>query len=111
MSHAAEFSTMHCQPMHGEAALDAQGLAAGLAALPDWKLVQGAIERTFTFADYHETIAFVNALAWVVHREDHHPDLAVSYNRCTVRLNTHDVDGISINDLIVAAKADTLLAQ
>ncbi len=55
-------------------------------------------------------MAFVNALAWVAHPEDHHPDLAVSYNRCAVRFNTHSVGGISINDFICAAKVDALLA-
>ena len=54
-------------------------------------------------------MAFVNAVAWIAHREDHHPDLAVSYNRCTVRLNTHSVGGISRNDFICAAQVDALL--
>ena len=54
-------------------------------------------------------MAFVNALAWIAHVEDHHPDLAVSYSRCTVRFNTHSVGGISINDFICAAKVDALL--
>jgi len=52
----------------------------------------------------------VNALAWIAHTEDHHPDLAVSYDRCVVRFNTHSVGGISINDFICAAKADALVA-
>ena len=55
------------------------------------------------------TMAFVNAVAWIAHREDHHPDLLVSYNRCTVRFNTHSVGGLSINDFICAAKVDGLL--
>ncbi|ODT30026.1 MAG: pterin-4-alpha-carbinolamine dehydratase, partial [Hydrogenophaga sp. SCN 70-13] len=50
-----------------------------------WKLIDGAIERTFRFANYHETMAFVNAMAWIAHREDHHPDAAFGYNRCTLR--------------------------
>ena len=64
---------------------------------PDgWKLIDGSIEKTYRFANFHETIGFVNALAWIANREDHHPDLAVSYNRCVVRFNTHDVNGISV---------------
>ena len=73
-------------------------------------LNNGAIEKTFPFKNYHETIAFVNALAWVAHTEDHHPDLTVSYARCVVRFNTHSVGGISVNDFICAAKADALVA-
>ena len=80
-----------------------------LASAPGWALVDGAIQKRYDFADYHRTMAFVNAVAWVAHAEDHHPDLLVSYNRCTVRYNTHSVGGISINDFICAAKLDALL--
>ncbi|MFN9030807.1 MAG: 4a-hydroxytetrahydrobiopterin dehydratase [Betaproteobacteria bacterium] len=97
--------------LEGHAAMTEAQVQAQLAAVPDWALVNGALERSYRFANYHETIAFVNALAFVVHREDHHPDLAVSYNRCTVRFNTHSVGGISENDFICAAKADALHAQ
>jgi len=85
-----------------------------LADLPGWKLSgdgdQVAIERTYTFADYHETIAFVNALAFVAHTLDHHPDLSVHYNRCVVRFSTHALHGISETDFECAARADALLA-
>lgn len=74
-----------------------------------WKLIDGALEKTFRFSDFHHTMAFVNALAWVAHREDHHPDLAVSYGHCTVRFNTHDVGGISVSDFFCAAAVDALL--
>ncbi len=80
-----------------------------LARAPGWALVDGAIQRRFDFADYHRTMAFVNAVAWVAHVEDHHPELVVSYARCIVRFNTHAVSGISINDFICAAKVDALL--
>ncbi len=81
-----------------------------LAAAPGWALVDGAIQKRYTFADYHRTMAFVNALAWVAHAQDHHPDLLVSYSACTVRFSTHSVGGISINDFICAAKVDALLS-
>ena len=69
-----------------------------------------AIEKTHSFKNFHETMAFMNALAWICYTEDHHPDVALSYSRCTVRFNTHSVGGISVNDFICAAKADALLA-
>lgn len=85
-----------------------------LADLPGWKLSGDgagvAIEKTFQFADYHETIAFVNALAFVAHTLDHHPDLSVHYQRCVVRFSTHVVQGISETDFECAARADALLA-
>ena len=73
-----------------------------------WKLIDGALEKAFTFANFHETMAFVNAVAWIAHREDHHPDLALGYSRCTVRFNTHDVSGISVSDFHCAGAVDAL---
>ena len=95
-------------------ALSATEIVASLARIDGWKLTGDgadvAIEKTFTFANYFETIAFVNAIAMVAHREDHHPDLSVHYNRCVVRFNTHDVGGISVTDFDCATQADALLA-
>ena len=81
-----------------------------LAQVSGWHLNQGAIEKTYGFKNYHETIAFVNALAWIAHTEDHHPALTVSYDRCVVRFSTDSVGGVSLNDFICAAKADALIA-
>ena len=85
-----------------------------LADLPGWRLSGDgddvAIERSFRFANYYETIAFVNALAFVAHALDHHPDLSVHYNRCEVRWRTHDVHGISDTDFECATRTDGLLA-
>ena len=84
-------------------------ISAQLSRIAGWALVDGTIQKRYDFADYHHTMAFVNAVAWVAHVEDHHPDLAVSYNRCTVRFSTHSVGGISVNDFICAARVDALL--
>lgn len=75
-----------------------------------WSLHDGgkAITREFEFDNFHETMAFVNALAWVAHRQDHHPDLEVGYDRCRVTWSTHAIDGLSENDFICAAKLDRL---
>jgi 4a-hydroxytetrahydrobiopterin dehydratase len=86
-------------------------IEAQLAELTGWRHVDGALERSFAFRDYYDTIAFVNALAWMVHREDHHPELLVQYNRCTVRWSTHSVGGISESDLICAAKTDSVYGR
>jgi 4a-hydroxytetrahydrobiopterin dehydratase len=76
-----------------------------------WKLIDGAIERQFRFEDFHRTMAFVNAVAWIAHREDHHPDVAFGYNRATLRFNTHDVNGISVSDFHCAGAVNALLAK
>ena len=95
---------------NGRACADTE-IAAQLAVLPGWSLRGDAIERSYAFRDYYQTIAFVNALAWVVHAQDHHPELVIGYNRCLVRWNTHSVDGISENDFICAARADAVFAR
>lgn len=100
----------HCTPLSGVPPMGDADIATHLAQVPGWTLSNGAIERSFRFKNFHETMAFANALAWICHREDHHPDLAVSYDRCSVRFNTHSVGGISINDFICAAKASSLIA-
>ena len=95
-------------PSHAMAASE---IDAHLREVSGWQLNgSGAIEKTFAFKNYHETIAFVNALAWVCHVEDHHPELLVGFDRCVVRFNTHSVSGISVNDFICAAKANALVA-
>lgn len=95
-------------------ALSATEIVTRLAAAPGWKLTGDgpdvAIEKTYTFDNYYETISFVNALAFVANAQDHHPDLSVHYNRCVVRFNTHDVKGLSETDFECAAQADALLA-
>ena len=99
-----------CQALAGTAPMNDAAVHDHLAHVSGWHLKDGSIEKTFSFKNYYETIAFVNALAWICNTEDHHPDLAVSYSRCVVRFNTHSVSGISINDFICAAKTDALVA-
>jgi 4a-hydroxytetrahydrobiopterin dehydratase len=104
-----ELAARRCKPLEGHPAMAEAEITAHLAQVTGWALVDGAIEKRYGFPDFHRTIAFVNALAWIANAEDHHPELLVSYNRCTVRFNTHSVNGISINDFICAAKVDALI--
>ncbi len=96
-------------------ALSPTEVVTRLITAPGWKLsgdgAAVAIEKTFTFANYHETMAFVNAVAFIAHQQDHHPDLSVHYSRCVVRFNTHDVGGISESDFDCAALVDGLVAS
>ena len=82
-----------------------------LKQIPDWTLNESATElcREFTFRNFHETMEFVNAVAWIAHHEDHHPDLEVHWGSCRVRYSTHAIKGLSDNDFICAAKIDALL--
>lgn len=100
---------------HQTEALPAPEVERLLGTLPGWTLANGKIERQFAFGDYHETLAFINDIAYVIHAEDHHPELIVTYNRCTVRFDTHSVNngkgGLSINDFICAAKINAIFQQ
>lgn len=101
----------HCAANPGERPYAPTEVEAQLTELPGWSYRDGSLERGFSFGNYHDTIAFVNALAWMVHREDHHPELAVGYNRCVVRWNTHSAGGITDNDFICAAKTDAVFGR
>lgn len=94
-------------------ALTATQVVAGLAKLEGWQLagdgVTVTIEKTFSFATYYQTISFVNAIVFIAHKQDHHPELTVHFGKCTVRLNTHDVGGISVTDFDCAASIDALI--
>lgn len=79
-----------------------------LQRLDGWAYTDGALTKTYEFRNYHETMAFVNATAWISHREDHHPDLTVGYRQCRVAYITHAIGGLSENDFICAAKLDAL---
>jgi 4a-hydroxytetrahydrobiopterin dehydratase len=98
-----------CKPCEGGVLpLEQAGIDRLLKELKGWEQSGKEIAKTFRFKNYHETMAFVNASAWISHREDHHPDLAVSYNQCRVRYSTHAIGGLSENDFICAAKIDSL---
>ena len=94
-------------------ALTAAEITTQLSQLTGWVLTgEGAnvaIEKTFRFANYYETMALVNAVALVAHTQDHHPDLSVHYNRCVVRFNTHDVNGLSATDFDCARRIEAML--
>ena len=108
-----QLSTRHCTPIAaGTPPLGGEQALRLLAQLhADWMLSgdNTSISRSFGFSNYYQTLAFVNALAWIAHGEEHHPDLEVGYNRCLVRYSTHAVGGLSENDFICAARIDALL--
>ncbi len=111
MNQACDLSKGKCKPCEGGVPPLTDNEADDLlATLDGWQRQGNLITKTCRFKNYHETMAFVNATAWVSHREDHHPDLAVGYNQCTVSYTTHAIGGLSENDFICAAKVDALLA-
>jgi 4a-hydroxytetrahydrobiopterin dehydratase len=104
-----QLASLRCDPKAPR--LSPAEIVAQLALVPGWQVVEdgAALSRTLTFADYWETMAFVNAVAWIAHGEDHHPDLSVHFDRCVVRYQTHTVRGLSQNDFVCAARVNALL--
>jgi 4a-hydroxytetrahydrobiopterin dehydratase len=80
-----------------------------LSELPGWSVEGGKLTKTFSFKDHYQTTAFANAIFWISHRQDHHPDLSIGYNKLTVRYDTHSIGGLSDNDFICAARVEALL--
>lgn len=107
---ACDLAQRKCKPCEGGVPpLDPQEIERLLQGLAGWEYIGGEIVRDFSFRNFHETMAFVNAVAWIAHREDHHPDLAVGYRHCRVCYSTHAIGGLSENDFICAARVDALL--
>jgi 4a-hydroxytetrahydrobiopterin dehydratase len=105
-------SGKHCRPCEGGVApLTPRQVDDLLKGMPGWQRLGNELVKTFVFKDYYRTIAFVNATAWVSHREDHHPDLEVGYRQCRVRYSTHAIGGLSENDFICAEKIDALYSS
>ncbi len=111
-SKTCSLENKHCVPCEGGVApLTASETQQSLTQLDSaWQVSTDnqQIFRDFRFKNYYQTIAFVNAIAWMSHRESHHPDLEVGYNHCLVRYTTHAIHGLSENDFICAAKVDAL---
>lgn len=100
-----------CRPCEGGVSpLAGHEVANLMKQLDGWHPAHNAIEKTYAFRDYYQTMAFVNAVAWLSHREDHHPDLSVGFKHCRVEYTTHAIGGLSENDFICAAKVDALFA-
>lgn len=105
----SDLTTKQCQPCaDGTPALTQPEIDRLLPQLTGWQQYDRLLSKTYRFKNYYQTIAFVNAVAWLSHREDHHPDLGVSYNECRVEYTTHAIHGLSENDFICAAKVEAL---
>lgn len=110
----SELENKRCKPCEkGASPLQADVVNTLLQEVADWSLNSESkeISRRFHFKNYYQTMAFVNAAAWIAHQEDHHPDMEVGYNHCHIRYSTHAIGGLSENDFICAAKINALLSD
>jgi 4a-hydroxytetrahydrobiopterin dehydratase len=110
MTTLCDLTNKKCKPCEGGVQpLSQDEINILIKQLDGWVQRDQTIGKIFEFKNYYQTMAFVNAVAWLSHREDHHPDLSVSYNKCHVEYSTHAIKGLSENDFICAAKVDALL--
>lgn len=109
----SDLSNKHCESCEGiGSALTAEQIKILMPQLNNkWQVSNDhcQIHRDFSFKNFYETMAFVNAIAWMANKENHHPDLKVGYNYCSVTYMTHALKGLTHNDFICAAKVDALL--
>ena len=109
-SHMEDLTQKKCKPCEGGIPpMSEKQIREYLRRVPGWEFLGGEITRSFAFKNYYQTTAFVNAVAWIAHSEDHHPMMEFGYKNCTVRYSTHAISAISENDFICAAKINTLL--
>ena len=109
MSEVCDLTGKQCKPCEGGTPpLSQDEINQLMKQLDGWVQYDRLIGKNYEFKNYYQTMAFVNAVAWLSHREDHHPDMAVSYNKCHVEYSTHAINGLSENDFICAAKVDAL---
>ncbi|MDY0135667.1 MAG: 4a-hydroxytetrahydrobiopterin dehydratase [Thiomicrospira sp.] len=112
MSDLPNLLSQRCQDIApNQKALVIPTIESYLNMLPGWDVTldYASIHKTFNFKNYHQTVAFVNAVTWIAHKEDHHPEICFGYNSCKISLKTHNIKGLSQNDMIMAAKINALL--
>jgi 4a-hydroxytetrahydrobiopterin dehydratase len=84
-------------------------LESDIKNLKNWKRVDNKLQRSLKFKDFVEAFGFVAKVALISEKMNHHPDLRIVYNNVDIELTTHDINGISKNDITLARKIDELM--
>lgn len=98
----------HCKANCSPTILSNEKIDLYLKEIPKWHATSNYknISRSFNFKDYHQTLSFINGIASIIHTENHHPNISFGYNNCTINYSTHSANGITLFDLICAAKIE-----
>ncbi|MBI2970964.1 MAG: 4a-hydroxytetrahydrobiopterin dehydratase [Candidatus Aenigmarchaeota archaeon] len=99
-----------CVPCEGGAApLTKKQIEPYRNQITGWELVDdAALRKKFRFKNFREAMAFVNKVAALAEQESHHPDIRIAWNKVTLELSTHAIQGLSENDFIMSAKINML---
>ena len=102
----------HCQEIvKGDKPLIIPAIESHLSQLQGWEapISYTEISKKFSFKNYLQTISFVNAVTWIANKEDHYPSISFNYNCVNITLCSKQIKGVSLNDMILAAKINALL--
>lgn len=77
-----------------------------LAEFPEWSLIGDGMQRTFSFENFVDAMAFVGRVADLAEEFQHHPDILIRYNKVTLTLSTHDAGGLTEKDFAFAREVD-----
>ena len=88
--------------------LTAEEISVKLADLADWKVVENKIYKRFTFANFAESLIFINKIGEIAETKDHHPDITFGWGYAEIFITTHDAGGITISDIVVAKEIDAV---
>ena len=106
---ASELARKHCIPctaatpaITGKALEDMRRMLGG-----DWRVVNGQrLEKSYSFTNFAEALAFTNRVGAIAEAEGHHPDISLGWGKVALTIWTHAINGLSEADFILAAKAD-----
>ena len=108
---SSDLAKKKCNACEGKVeALKESEIQDYLKKVSGWEFADGVIRKEFKFKNYYETVSFINAVAWIANKENHHPDIQFGYKNSLVNFVTHSVNGVTENDFICAAKIDELFA-
>ena len=85
-----------------------QNIQGKIKDLNEWSFKNNALEKHFEFKNFTEAMAFLVQLAFIAEKQNHHPEILNVYNKVTLRLSTHDEDGVTDKDFKLAAAIDSL---
>jgi len=103
--------TQSCQPLKaGTPSMVIPTIESYLSILTGWQAAfdYKSIERSLLFKNHYQVMAFLNALAYISHQQDHHPEIYYGYNHVKITLTTHNAKGVTLNDMILAARINQL---
>lgn len=103
----------HCLKNTTPQIIDNEKINEQLEEIPLWNtsIEKNSISRKFKFKNYKQTLLFINAVAAIAEKENHHPEITFGYNNCSINYSTHSAGGITLFDLICAAHIDQLMTK